>query len=129
MTIKPRVRLLHLEDSHCDQVLIQIALADAGIDHHLIPAQNKTEFTAALDRGGFDIVLSDSGLLAFDGQEALRMVKERYPAIPFLFVTGYCPAERAARLKKAGATEALCKSDLASLANAVVAALKTKRLD
>ena len=126
MTIKPRVRLLHLEDNHCDQVLIQIALADAGIDHHLIPAQSKTEFTAALDRGGFDIVISDSSVLAFDGQEALRMVKERYPAIPFLFVTGYCPAEQAARLKKAGATEALCKSNIASLPDAVMAALEAR---
>ena len=127
MSIKPRVRLLHLEDNQCDRVLIQITLADAGIDHQMISAQNKAEFTAALDRGGFDIILSDSSLPAFDGQDALRMVKEKCPEIPFLFVTGYCPAERATRLKEAGAKAALCKSDLASLADAVVAALKAKR--
>ena len=128
MSLKPRVRLLHLEDNHCDRVLIQITLADAGIDHQMIPAQNKSEFTAALDRG-VDIILSDSSMPAFDGQDALRMVKERCPEIPFFFITGYCPAERATRLKEAGATAALCKSDLASLADAVVAALKAKKAE
>src|SRR5688572_26880841 len=127
MSIKARVRLLHLEDNDCDRVLIQIALADAGIDHQMVSAQNKAEFTAALDRGGFDIILSDSNVPAFDGREALELVRERYPNTPFFFVTGDCPPERANRLKEAGATSALCKSNLRSLADAVVAALKAKR--
>jgi DNA-binding NarL/FixJ family response regulator len=54
------------------------------------------------------------------------MALEKYPEVPFVFVTGHAPEERVASLMKAGARAVISKSDLESLANAIVAALKIK---
>ncbi len=126
MNMNPRVRILHLEDDPNDREFVQIALARDGIAHQVFPVTTRTEFMAALETGGFDVILSDSKLPGFDGWAAVRMAKARFPEVPFLFVTGYCPPERAASLMAAGANAAVCKSDLESLAKAVMAALKIK---
>jgi DNA-binding NarL/FixJ family response regulator len=89
----------------------------------------KAEFTAALDKGGFDVIFSGSSPPGFNGEAALRMAKEKYPEIHFLFVTGHCPATQAASLMAAGAKAVISKSDPKSLVDAMLAALKIKRSD
>jgi phosphoserine phosphatase RsbU/P len=122
----PRLRILHLEDNPFDSEFVQMALDLGGINHQTFYAMTKTEFTTALNRGGFDVILSDSNLPGFDGEAALGMARDKYPEVPFVFVTGHAPKEKVASLKEAGAKEVIAKSDLKSLAIALVAALTTR---
>jgi CheY-like chemotaxis protein len=80
----------------CDVELVQTALADAGLDHQVIPATNKAQFTSALKQRGFDVILSDSSLPAFDGQDALRMARELRPGavVPIRGLGTRCPPGR-----------------------------------
>lgn len=124
--MKPRLRILHLEDNANDRELIQFALAEQGLDHQVFPAETKTEFLTALDKGNFDIILSDSSLPMFDGQTALRMAKAKSPETPFLFVTGHCPESQVSKLMENGAQAVVSKSNLKALAETIVATLKRK---
>src|SRR5690349_11063321 len=125
--IGSRLRVLHLEDNAFDQELVRFTLTDSGIVHQVFPVTTRAEFTDALDKGEFDVILSDSSLPGFSGEAALRMAKEKYPKMHFLFVTGHCPATRAINLIEAGAKAVISKSDLKSLADAMLAVLKIKQ--
>jgi CheY-like chemotaxis protein len=127
MSIEPRLRILHLEDNPFDSEFVQMALNLGGIKHQTFYAMTKAEFASALNRGGFDVILSDSSLPGFDGSAALSMAREKYPEVPFVFVTGHAPEEKVMSLKEAGAKAVIAKSDLKSLAIALVAALTNER--
>ena len=104
-----------------------MALAMGGVEHQVFPVVTKAEFTDALDQGGFDVILSDSGLPGFVGKAALEIAKGQCPEVPFLFVSGHYSPGEAVRLKGAGAAAAISKSNLKALADAVLAALKIER--
>ena len=125
--MKSRARILHLDCNRHDCELVQDALTEAGFSHQLIPARNKAQFIAELNWGAFDVILCDSSLPDLKGQDALQMARKKHPRVPFLFVMETCPSNLAAQLVAAGATEAISKSDLASLADALVAALRPRR--
>jgi hypothetical protein len=101
--MNPRLRILHLEDNANDRELLQFALAEASIEHQVIHATTKAEFIAALDKGGFDVILSDSRLLGFDGKAALGLAQSKCPEVPFLFVSGHSTATQVDNLIAAGA--------------------------
>lgn len=82
-----RLRILHIEDSAEDAGLIHREAAR----HVAAPAwtmvDSRDSFLAAL-AGDYDAVLSDGRLPGLDGQEVMRMVHERHPDLPFIFVSG-----------------------------------------
>jgi hypothetical protein len=124
--MNPRLRILHLEDNANDRELLQFALDEAEIEHQVFYAATKAEFIAALDRGGFDVILSDSNLRGFDGKAALGMAQAKCPEVPFLFVSGHFLPARVDSLIAAGAKAVISKSELKSLTAAMLAALKIK---
>ena len=105
-----RTRLLHIEDESTDAELVELWLREAGVDWDVVHAQSRGEMTAALHRGGIDIIISDYRLPSFDGIEALRLAKEQRPEVPFVFFTGSLGEERAVEALKAGATDFIVKS-------------------
>ncbi|HEY2991011.1 MAG TPA: ATP-binding protein [Candidatus Binatia bacterium] len=116
------LRVLHLEDNANDAELIQRALTQPTFEVRVVAS--RSEYLKALATGAFDIVLSDNGVPGFRGISALQTARERFPAIPFIFVSGSCDDERnVASLKAAGATECMTKSDLAKVGSAVRRAL------
>jgi PAS domain S-box-containing protein len=79
---------------------------------------------AALDRGPWDIVISDYHMPQFNGLEALRLLQEKAPGVPFVMVTGTLGEEVAAGVMKAGADDFLLKDRLARLVPVVERALR-----
>jgi hypothetical protein len=79
MSSKPRLRILHLEDNPFDREFVQLALEEGGIKHQTTYAMTQTEFLTALDKGGFDVILSDSSLR---GSMARRPWAWRWRNIP-----------------------------------------------
>src|SRR5271169_3047379 len=109
------LRILHLEDD---------ALDDEGIACKICLVSARNDFIAAVDNGGFDIILSDFSLPNFDGLSALAIVKERSPDIPFIFVTGKMGEELAIETLKNGATDYVLKTSIARLAPSLQRALR-----
>jgi PAS domain S-box-containing protein len=117
------LRILHLEDDPGDAELVQATLAREGIDCEVLVVAMHEAFVAALERGGFDLILADFALPNFDGMTALAMVRDRAPDLPFVFVSGRLGEEAAIESLKNGATDYVLKNRLSRLAPAVNRAL------
>ncbi|MGH8509192.1 MAG: putative bifunctional diguanylate cyclase/phosphodiesterase, partial [Gammaproteobacteria bacterium] len=118
------IRVLHLEDNESDAELVQARLVESGIACDFTRVETQEEFTAALDAEGYDVILSDNALPAFDGLSALAYARERCREVPFIFVSGTLGEEAAIEFLKAGATDYVLKQRLSRLAPAVQRALK-----
>jgi DNA-binding response OmpR family regulator len=76
-------------------------------------------FEDALQKGGFDLILSDSHLPSFDTLSALTLARERYPNVPFIFVSGTASPNVKGDAFRRGASEFISKDNLPKLARAV----------
>jgi len=122
--MKSLLRILHLEDDSNDAALVQTVLAAGGIACVTTQVQTRKDFLAALEHGEVDLILSDCSLPTFDGLSAAEMVREQWPDIPFIFVSGTLGEERAVESLKKGATDYVLKDRLARLVPAVTRAME-----
>ncbi len=120
------IHILHLEDSVIDAELIQNKISEGDFNHTIFLTQTKDEFQTALTNGGIDIILADYSLPGFDGLSALKLAKERYADIPFIFVSGAMGEETAIEALIHGADDYVLKHNLSRLPSAVQRALKEK---
>ena len=74
------------------------------------PIASRKEFELAIDRGGFELVVTDYHLGWTDGVEVIRAVKSRYPGCPVIMLTGTGNEEVAVAAMKAGADDYVLKS-------------------
>ena len=118
------VRILHLEDDESDIELVHRELQQAVPACEVRVAETRADFLTALDGAEFDLVLSDSKIVDIEGIGALQIARQRYPGIPFLFVSGAFEGKNNVEaLKIAGATDCVLKSELSKLASTVRNAL------
>lgn len=117
------LRILHLEDDPADAELVLDTLTGEGIECETVVVSTREGFAEALAGGGFDLVLADFALPAFDGMTALSMAREQGAETPFIFVSGRLGEEAAIDSLKNGATDYVLKGRLSRLAPAVRRAL------
>ena len=84
----------------------------------------RSGFWAALEQGGVDLVISDYLLPQFDGLAALKLVRTRWPDLPFILVSGTLGEEQAVESLKGGATDYVLKDRLLRLVPACSAPSK-----
>jgi diguanylate cyclase (GGDEF)-like protein len=113
------IRVLFIEDLEVDAERALHQLKRAGIHCTWRRVQTEAALISALQDFPPDVVLSDFSLPQFDGMSALRVVRERSPHIPFLFLSGTIGEERAIQALHAGAVDYVLKDNLARLAPAV----------
>jgi CheY-like chemotaxis protein len=82
------LRILYLENDLADAELVHETVEAGGIACELTRVEAEGEFRAALQRGGFDLILADYTLPAFDGLSALGIVRQQLADVPFIFVSG-----------------------------------------
>jgi signal transduction histidine kinase len=82
-----KLRLLHLEDNGDDVELVRTTLTREGVDCDILAVDSGEAYRTALQLSRFDAVLSDSGVLDYDGREALSDARRRFPGIPFIVVS------------------------------------------
>ncbi len=121
---QPPVRILHLEDSPEDALLIKHLLDGGEYRCEIVLTRNKQEFTRALAGNSYDIILCDFNLRDFDGLSALQLAKKKYPETPVIILSGAINAEEAVECLKSGATDYLLKQRLERLTSAVTRALQ-----
>ncbi len=117
------LRILHLEDDPLDAELVRETLVAEGIDCEVLVVETRRDFFAALEGNGFDLVLADFSLPAFDGMTALSIVRKKCPGIPFIFISGRMGEDAAIESLRNGATDYVLKSRLSRLAPAITRAL------
>lgn len=118
------VRILHLEDNDRDGELIQAMLETSGLSCDITRVQTRSDYVEALHRGGYDLIMSDFSLPSFDGDQALRVARENFPDLPFIFVSGTIGEENAIQALLSGATDYLLKTHMNRLAPAIHRALR-----
>src|SRR5215510_5906430 len=118
------LRILHLEDDPRDAELLQAMLETEGILCHVIRVETQVDFCAALEQGGFDLILADYTLPSFDGLSALKITLEKCPDVPFIFVSGTLGEEVAIEALQIGATDYVLKERLSRLVPSVHRALR-----
>jgi CheY-like chemotaxis protein len=117
--MKSPLRILHLEDNTFDAELCHALMTAEGLELEVTHATNADEFRAALERGGFDLILSDYSLPDYDGRRALARVRATDPHVPFILVSGELGEEAAIDALKSGATDYVLKMRLSRLVPAV----------
>ena len=80
--------------------------------------------SAALERGGWDIIISDHRMPQFSSLAALKLYKERGCDLPFIVVSGSIGEELAVTAMKAGAHDYIMKDNLTRLVPAVTRELR-----
>lgn len=125
------VQVLLLEDIDSDADLIREALQQSGIAAEVRQVDRRDRYVAELEARRPDLVLADHSLSAFRGVEALHLARQRYPDVPFIFVSGGFGEERAVESMKEGATDYVLKDQLGRLGPVVRRALDeaTRRRD
>ena len=113
------LRVLAVEDSSEDVDLLVRQLSKAGRRVECKRVESAGQLKAALDAAAWDLVVSDYSIPGFGGLEALRMVRERGPDPPFLFLSGTIGEETAVEAMRMGAQDYLMKDNMARLLPAV----------
>jgi PAS domain S-box-containing protein len=113
------LRVLIVEDSQDDAVLLLRALRRGGYDVFTERVETAPDMKAALDRAEWDAVLSDYTMPRFSALDALAVLKNRSLDIPFIIVSGTIGEETAVNAMKAGAQDFLIKGSLSRLVPAL----------
>jgi PAS domain S-box-containing protein len=112
-------RVLIVEDSVDDTLLIAAALERARLDPVFERVETAVALTAALERQDWDVIICDYSMPKLTGPEALAIYRQRGLDTPFIAVSGTVGEETVAEMIKAGAHDYVLKSNLGRLAPAV----------
>jgi DNA-binding NtrC family response regulator len=97
------LRILHLEDEPDFCGLVKALLEKDGLAADIVLTEDLKGFIAALEKGGFDIILADYRLPTCTGIDALREARQRCPGTPFVLVSGTIGEQAAIESMKCGA--------------------------
>jgi PAS domain S-box-containing protein len=121
------LRILHLEDDPRDAELIQETLEADGMTCRVTRVEAEPEFVASLKQGECDLILADYTLPSFDGLSALKIARQDWPHVPFIFVSGTLGEEVAIEALTIGATDYVFKTRLSRIVPSVRRALREAR--
>src|SRR4051812_20361979 len=119
MTNRTPLHILLVEDNDDDALLLKYELQRGGYDVTFERVQNGQDFTSALVRQKWDVILSDYSLPAFNAPAALKVVQELNLDIPFIIVSGTVGEDTAVAAMKAGAHDFFAKDKLKLLMPAI----------
>jgi two-component system, cell cycle sensor histidine kinase and response regulator CckA len=113
------LRVLIVEDSEDDMLLIQRELRRGGYAVDSVRVDTPTAMQAALEKQQWDLVLADYSLPAFSAPQALQLLQSQKLDLPFIIVSGTIGEDTAVAAMKAGAHDYLIKGNLTRLVPAV----------
>ncbi len=113
------LRVLLVEDSEADALLIRRALERGGFAARCLRVDTRETMEKALRSGTWDLVLADHSMPRFSAPEALDLVKAAELDVPFIIVSGFIEEETAISAMEAGAHDYVMKDQLARLLPAV----------
>ena len=117
--MKKPLRVLLVEDSADDALLLLRALREGGIDPLAQRVETAAAMREALAREAWDIVIADYVLPHFSGLKALQLLQETGYEGAFIMVSGKAGEAIAVEVMRAGAGDYILKDNLSRLIPAV----------
>ena len=114
-----QLRALIVEDSEDDALMVARELNRDGFNVTFERVDTPQSMSAALDRGVWDIVISDHNMPYFSAPAALRLLRDSELDLPFIIVSGAIGEDAAVAAMRAGANDYIIKGNLARLNAAV----------
>ncbi|MEQ8188061.1 MAG: ATP-binding protein [Candidatus Eremiobacterota bacterium] len=121
------IHILYLEDKLSASGSAREVLLEEGIDFEITTVNKKNDFISAIEKNTFDIILSDYILPGSDSMEILKIVENKCPHIPFIFISVVPGEEAAVEAIKGGAADYILKNRLYRLGFALKRAMKEKQ--
>ena len=112
---KPPIRLLFIEDSENDVMLLLHRFRNAGYAPTYLQVASESGMREALQRESWDVILCDHNLPGFSAQAALRTIQDLSLDLPFIIVSGVMQEDEAIAAMRAGAHDYLSKKKLERL--------------
>jgi len=119
MASSPSVKILLVEDSEEDALLLLAHLKSQGLTCDLTRVDELEPLRVALATGTWDILLTDFALPAMDGFGVLMEARRLAPTLPCIVVSGQIGEESAVEALRAGAKDFVSKFKLARLLPAI----------
>ncbi|MDB5105809.1 MAG: sensory box histidine kinase/response regulator [Fibrobacteres bacterium] len=114
------LRILFIEDSQADMELASWELEKNGYTiSRRERVQTRVDLQRAILGDEWDLAIGDYSMPTFNGLDALKMVREMRPDLPYIMVSGTIGEDIAVTAMKAGANDYLMKDRLKRLASAV----------
>ncbi|MDB6122844.1 MAG: putative sensor protein [Pedosphaera sp.] len=117
--MKEPLRVLIIEDSEADTLLVLRELKRGGFDPIFERVDSAAAMTMALGTSEWDAVVSDHSMPGFGSLEALRLLKQKGMDIPFIIVSAVIGEDVAVQAMKAGAHDYVMKGKLVRLVPAM----------
>lgn len=117
--MKPHLRVLIVEDSEDDTLLVLRELRRGGYHVEYVRVDTAASMLAALNQQLWDIIIADYSLPAFSGLAALELLQSQKLDLPFIIVSGTIGEDIAVAAMKAGAHDYIIKGNMARLVPAV----------
>ncbi len=114
------MKILHLEDNPSDALFVERGVQRQGIKATFIQARSPSEFSSALEAGGFDVVLVDNNLLGYSCHDAIAQSKASYPHVPVIVCSGAAQDADVAASFAAGANDYVLKDQSWQVAAALL---------
>jgi CheY-like chemotaxis protein len=118
------IRVLLVEDSERDAALLNLYLKRAGFDATIRRVEKQTEMVVLVKNEAWDVVISDFNLPGFNAHTALKTVQDSGKRIPFIVLSGEVAKNVIDGILQAGASEYVCKYEMAKIAPAIERAIE-----
>lgn len=115
----PPLHVLIVEDSEVDSALLLRTLRRGGYELVYKRVDTANDLLNALGERQWDCIISDFSMPGFSGISALKMVRDKDPDVPFIFVSGTIGEDVAVEAMRGGAQDYVLKGNLARLLPAV----------
>jgi len=125
--MKKLLRILIIEDSEDDVLLVVHQIKNGGYDIEYERVETAETMRAALSEKPWDIVLSDYRMPHFNGLDALVVLKESDLDIPFIIISGVIVDKIAVEAMKAGARDYVMKNNMYRLLPAIERELRESK--
>ncbi|MCL4485312.1 MAG: EAL domain-containing protein [Nitrospirae bacterium] len=118
------LNVLVIEDSEDDCRLLLRELERGGFPSSYLRVDSPESLREALRTRHWDIVFSDYSMPEFTGTQALAIIRDHDPVLPFIFVSGTIGEEVAVNAMRQGAQDYVMKDNIKRLIPAVARELR-----
>jgi PAS domain S-box-containing protein len=124
--MKKTLNILSIENTEAGFLLISQHIKNSKMDAVLQWVGDGRELADALDRGGWDLVLSNASVTGQDFPKALKLIKNRLQNVPVILVSESIGEEAVVEMMKIGLDDFILKSNLSRLVPAIEHCLKER---
>ncbi len=118
------LKLLVIEDDPADFMLIARHLRKQGLATECTRVASIPELEAALEADSWTLVLADYRVPGMDFESTLTLIRQRWPDLPVILVSGTVGEERAVELLRLGVGDFVLKDHLIRLVPAIERCLR-----